>query len=187
MSDRRLRGILYRWRVRAGTPALVGALVLARPNWESLATGVILGLLGLCLRAWAAGHLRKEKELAVSGPYRFTRNPLYLGTILIAAGMASAARSWGAAALLAGYLAVFYPAIIWEERDRMRALFPKAYEAYERDVPLFLPVPGRTGAGSGARFDGTLFRKNKELRAVLGTVAFWGLLLLKMLFVRWPL
>ncbi len=186
MSDQKLRGILYRWRVRAGTPALVGALVLARSTWESLAAGMSLGLLGLCLRAWAAGHLRKEKELAVSGPYRFTRNPLYLGTILIAAGMTTAARSWGAAVLLAAYLAVFYPAIIWEERDRMRALFPKAYESFERAVPLFLPVPSRTGVGNGACFDGMLFRKNKEVRAILGTVAFWGLLVLKMLFVRWP-
>ena len=68
----------------------------------------------------------------------------------------------------------------------MRALFPEAYGPYERAVPLFLPVPGRTGGGNGARFDGKLFRKNKELRAVLGTVAFWGLMALKMLFVHWP-
>lgn len=186
MSDRKLRAILYHWRVRAGTPALVGALVFARPSWESLAAGAIVSLLGLGLRAWAAGHLRKEKELAVSGPYRFTRNPLYLGTLLIAAGMVAAARSWPAAALLAAYFAVFYPAIVWEERDRMKALFPEAYGSYERAVPLFLPIPGRTGAGNGARFEGRLFRKNKEGRAVLGTVAFWGLMVLKLLVIRWP-
>ena len=184
MSDRKLRGIIYRWRVRAGTPTIVGTLVFARPSWESLAAGVGVGILGLGLRAWAAGHLRKEKELAVSGPYRFTRNPLYLGTIIIAAGMAAATRSWGAAGLLAVYLAAFYPVIVWEERDRMRKLFPKAYESYERTVPLFLPVPGRTGEGNGARFSGKLFWKNRELRAVLGTIAFWGLLALKMLVVR---
>ncbi|HEX2694918.1 MAG TPA: methyltransferase [Acidobacteriota bacterium] len=186
MSDRKLRGILYRWRVRAGTPALVGAFVLARPSWESLIAGIGLSLFGLGLRAWAAGHLRKEKELAVSGPYRFTRNPLYLGTLLIGAGLVAAARSWPAAALLAAYFTVFYPVIVWEERARMRALFPETYGPYERAVPLFLPVPGRTGEVSGARFDGRLFRKNKELRAVLGTIAFWGLMVLKMLVVRWP-
>lgn len=186
MSDRKLRGVFYRWRVRAGTPAVIVALLLARPSWESFAAGIGLSLFGLGLRAWAAGHLRKEKELAVSGPYRLTRNPLYLGTLLIAAGLGAAARSWAAAALLAAYFAVFYPVIVWEERDRMRALFPEAYGPYERAVPLFLPVPGRTGGGNGARFDGKLFRKNKELRAVLGTVALWGLMALKMIFVHWP-
>jgi len=186
MPDRKLREILYRWRVRAGTPALVGAIVLARPSWESLLAGIGLSLLGLGLRAWAAGHLRKERVLAVSGPYRFTRNPLYLGTILIAAGMAAAARSWPAAGLMAAYFAVFYPVIIWEERDRMRALFTEAYGHWEKTVPLFLPIPGRTGEGTGARFDVALFRKNKEIRAVLGTVAFWGLMALKTFIIRWP-
>jgi hypothetical protein len=186
MPERKLRESLYRWRVRAGTPALIGIIVLARPSRESLIAGIGVGLFGLGLRAWAAGHLRKEKVLAVSGPYRFTRNPLYLGTFLIAGGMAAAAWSWPAAALTAAYFAVFYPVIVWVERARMRALFPEAYGSYERAVPLFLPVPGRTGEETGARFDAALFRKNKEVRAILGTVAFWGLLVLKMLVVRWP-
>ena len=186
MSDRKLRENIYRWRVRAGTPALIGAFILARPSWKSLVAGFGLSLLGLGLRAWAAGHLRKEKRLAVSGPYRFTRNPLYLGTLLLAAGMVAAARSWPAAAIMAAYFAVFYPVIVWEERDRMRALFPEAYGPYEKTVPLFLPVLGRRGVGTGARFDVALYRKNKEVRAVLGTVAFWGLMVLKMLVVRWP-
>ncbi len=186
MPDRKLRDIIYRWRVRAGTPALVVVLVLARPSRESLIAGLGMSLLGLGLRAWAAGHLRKEKVLAVSGPYRFTRNPLYLGTLLIAGGMAAAARSWPVAALLAAYFAVFYPVTVWEERDRMRALFPEAYKPYEKAVPLFLPVPGRRGERTGGRFDVALFRKNKEIRAVLGAVAFWGLTVLKMLVVRWP-
>ncbi len=186
MSDRTLRESLYRWRVRAGTPALVGALVFARPSLDSLIAGLGVGLLGLGLRAWAAGHLKKEKVLAVSGPYRFTRNPLYLGTLLIAAGAVVASRSWPVSALMAAYFAVFYPVIVREERDRMRALFPEAYGPYERAVPLFLPAPGRSGEGTGARFDLALFRKNKEIRAILGTVAFWGLMVLKMLVIRWP-
>ena len=186
MSDGTLRLNLYRWRVRAGTPALAGALVLARPAWSSLAAGFAISLLGLGLRAWASGHVRKEKALAVSGPYRFTRNPLYLGTIAIAAGIAVASRSPWAAVLLAAYFAVFYPVIIREERDRMRELFPEAYASWERAVPLLVPVPGRIGQGSGARFSGKLFRKNKELRAVLGTLALWGLMAVKILVVRWP-
>ncbi len=181
MSDLKLRESLYRWRVRAGTPALMGVFIFARPSLKSLAAGMALSLLGLGLRAWAAGHLRKERELAVSGPYRFTRNPLYLGTLIIAAGAAVAAWSWWAVALLGAYFVVFYPVIVWEERDRMRALFPEAYGPYEKAVPLFIPVPGRTGKGNGGRFDGRLFLKNKELRAVLGTAAFWALMALKLL------
>ena len=181
MSDRKLLESLYRWRVRAGTPTLIGVLIFARPSLQSLAAGVALSLLGLGLRAWAAGHLRKERELAVSGPYKFARNPLYLGTLIIAAGAAVAARSWWAVALLGAYFAVFYPVIVCEERDRMRALFPEIYGQYEKAVPLFIPVPGRTGQGNGGRFDGRLFLKNKELRAVLGTAAFWALMALKLL------
>lgn len=186
MSDRKLRERLYRWRVRAGTPALIGTLILARPSPKSLIAGIALSLVGLGLRAWAAGHLRKEKELAVSGPYRNTRNPLYLGTIIIAAGAAAAARSWWAAALLGAYFAIFYPVIVCEERDRMRALFPEVYGPYEKTVPLFFPVPGRTGKGNGGRFDVRLFLKNRELRAVLGTAAFWLLMALKLFVIRWP-
>jgi protein-S-isoprenylcysteine O-methyltransferase Ste14 len=181
MFDRKLRERLYRWRVRAGTPALIGVLIFARPSLQSLIAGMALSLFGLGSRAWAAGHLRKERELAVSGPYRFTRNPLYLGTIIIAAGAAIAARSWWAVALLGAYFAVFYPVIVWEERARMRELFPEAYGPYEKAVPLFIPVPGRTGKGNGGRFDDRLFLKNKELRAVLGTAAFWVLMALKLL------
>jgi protein-S-isoprenylcysteine O-methyltransferase Ste14 len=183
MPDRKLRQILYCWRVRAGTPALVGALILARPSPESLVAGFVLSLFGLGLRAWAAGHLRKERELAVSGPYRFTRNPLYLGTLIIAAGAAAAARSWWAVALLGAYFAVFYPVIVWEERDRMRTLFPEVYGPYEKAVPLFFPVPGRTGKGNGGRFGGRLFIKNRELRAVIGTAAFWVLMALKLILL----
>lgn len=186
MPERKLRESLYRWRVRAGTPALIGALVLARPSPGGLIAGLGAALVGLWMRAWAAGHLRKEKVLAVSGPYRFTRNPLYLGTLIVAGGLAAAARSWPAAALLAAYFAVFYPVIVREERDRMRALFPEAYASYARAVPFFLPVPGKKGARTGARFDIALYHKNKEFRAGLGTAVFWGLMVLKMLVVRWP-
>jgi protein-S-isoprenylcysteine O-methyltransferase Ste14 len=186
MSNGKLRAALYRWRVRAGTPALLGAIILARPSPRNLAVGIVISVLGLALRSWAAGHLRKEKELAVSGPYRYTRNPLYLGTMIVGAGLAVAARSWWVVALIGAYFAVFYPAIVREERDRMRALFPEAYKAYEKAVPLLVPIPGRTGPGNGARFDGALFLRNRELRAILATSAFWSLLVLKMLFVRWP-
>ena len=186
MSDPRLRRTLYRWRVRAGTPALIGALVFARPSWTSLAAGFGISLIGLALRTWASGYLRKEGDLAVSGPYRFTRNPLYLGTIVIAAGLALASRSLPTAVFLAGYFAVFYPVIIAEERDRMRALFPESYASWEREVPLLVPCPGRTGTGKGARFDAGLFRRNRELRALLGTLGLWALMAVKVLFIRWP-
>ena len=98
---------------------VLGVVIFARPAWKPLLAGFGLSLLGLGLRAWAAGHLRKEKILAVSGPYRRTRNPLYLGSLLIGVAMAVGSWSWEAAAILAAYFLVFYPVVINEERKRM--------------------------------------------------------------------
>jgi len=172
---------IYRWRVRSGTLSLIFVLLLARPSWTSLAWGGAVAVLGLLVRAWAAGHLRKEKELAVSGPYRYTRNPLYLGNFLIGLGIGVAARSWWVAGLLLLYFLVFYPTIIKRERERLARLFPSTYPSYRALVPLFLPrLTRRAAAGNGA-FRWPLFKQNKEYRAEAGTAALWLLLAVKIL------
>ncbi len=79
-------------------------------NW--MLCGVGIAICGLLLRGFAAGHLRKHQQLATSGPYAFTRNPLYLGSVLLAAGFSVASHSWISALLLAAYLAIFYPVVI---------------------------------------------------------------------------
>ena len=135
-----------------------------------------MSLLGLGLRAWAAGHLRKEKELAISGPYRRTRNPLYLGNMIIGAGIAVGAWSWGSLAVLIVYFFIFYPVVIREERDRMRRLFPEAYKSYEKHVPLFFMGFRKNGHSDATAFSWELYRKNKETRALIGTAVFWAVL-----------
>jgi len=174
---------IYRWRVRSGTFSILLVLLLARPSWTSLAWGGVVAVLGLIVRAWAAGHLRKEKELAVSGPYRYTRNPLYLGNLFIGLGIGLAARSWWVAGLLLLYFLIFYPAIIKRERDRLTRLFPSSYPGYRALVPLMLPRPTKRPAAAGGAFRWPLFRQNKEYRAEAGTAALWLLLAVKILLL----
>lgn len=182
MADRKLCKFIYRWRVRAGTLGTLGVIVLSRPSWTTLLAGFGLSLMGLGLRIWAAGHLRKEKVLAVSGPYRHTRNPLYLGNLLIGIAMSVGSWSWGPAAILAAYFLFFYPVVINEERKRMKALFPVDYEAYGKRVPLFFPSFRKSPAYQNSPFSWALYRKNKEQRALIGTVAFWIILIARMYF-----
>ena len=180
MADFKVAKFICRWRVRAGTLGVLGVIVFARPSWQSLLAGFGLSFLGLGLRAWAAGHLRKEKILAVSGPYRRTRNPLYFGSLLIGAAMAVGSWSWGSTAILAVYFLVFYPVVIDEERKRMKALFPADYETYGKRVPLFFPSFRNVPAHQSSPFSRALYRKNKEQRALIGTIIFWIVLIARM-------
>ena len=183
MPDSRLLKVIYRWRVRAGTIGVLAVLIFAHPAWKPMLAGMALSLVGLAVRAWASGHLRKEKTLAISGPYRYSRNPLYFGNMILGIGFALGSWSWIVAAILAAYFLVFYPVVIMEERRRMRALFPAAYGSYEKAVPLFFPAPGKNGMDKKIPFSPALYRKNKEIRAVLGTIFFWALLVAKRLIM----
>jgi len=182
MPDLKLTKFICRWRVRAGTLGVLGVIIFARPTWKPLLAGFGLSLLGLGLRTWAAGHLKKEKVLAVSGPYRRTRNPLYLGSLLIGVAMAVGAWSWGAAAILAAYFLVFYPVVIIEERKKMKSLFPVEYETYRKRVPLFFASFRKAPAYQSSPFSRALYRKNKEQRALIGTIVFWIVLIARMYF-----
>ncbi len=179
-----LREALNRVRVRSGSLLAIAVLVLARPTSASWVHGALAAAAGLLIRAWASGHLRKEKALAVSGPYRYSRNPLYLGNFVIGAGIVLTARSWWVLALFAAYFGIFYPLIITRERDRMRRLFPEEYEEYGRQVPLFLPSFLRRHRAAAGRFSWRLYRLNREYRALAGTVGFWALLAVKALLLN---
>ncbi len=179
MQSKSLRKTIYRWRVRSALFAFVAVLVLARPTWISIAAGASVGLLGLAVRGWAAGHIRKDKALAVTGPYRFTRNPLYLGSLILGLGLVCGARTWWGAGVFALYFVVFYVPVIAEERDRLRSLFPDAYPEYERRVPIFFPTLRRAAASEDRKWEAGLFRRNKEYRAWIGTAIVWGLYILR--------
>jgi protein-S-isoprenylcysteine O-methyltransferase Ste14 len=172
---------VYRWRVRACLLCLVLVVFLARPVLASLLAGIILCSLGLAIRAWAAGHLRKEKELAVSGPYSYTRNPLYLGNFVIGISVAVASCSWWILGLFLVYFLVFYPLVIKKEEEKMSALFPQEFKQYKEEIPLFFPSFKKPLFARKNKFSSKLYRKNREWRALVGALLFWLILAAKML------
>jgi len=157
--------IVARLRVPAGFLLVAAFAWFSRPAPSALALGLPVSVLGLVLRGWAAGCLAKNQQLAAGGPYAYTRNPLYLGTLLVAAGLAIASRSlWLAAVFAAVFLLVYLPVIQLEEQH-LRRLFP-AFRDYAASVPaLWFRFPGIPG-GSGFRW--SLYRKNQEYQAALG-------------------
>jgi protein-S-isoprenylcysteine O-methyltransferase Ste14 len=157
--------LVARLRVPGGFLLVAAFAWFSNPDARSLAFGLPVSLIGLALRAWAAGHLAKNQALATGGPYAYTRNPLYLGTLLVAAGLAIAARSAGLGVLFAlVFLGIYLPVIQLEEQH-LRALFPE-YAAYAARVPALLP--GRPDRGSPGSFQWALYRKNREYQAALG-------------------
>lgn len=157
-----------RLRVPAGFFMVLAFAILSHPTWQSLGIGLPVSLAGMALRAWAAGHLAKDQRLAQSGPYAFTRNPLYLGTLVTALGFATAGRSAVLAALF-GFLfaAVYLPAIELEEQHLSTILL--GYSAYAARVPLLLPGwPENRGYD---KFSMELYRKNREYQAIIAWLA----------------
>jgi protein-S-isoprenylcysteine O-methyltransferase Ste14 len=153
------------------------------PLPAAVACSLALVLPGLWLRGYAAGYVKKNRELTQTGPYAHTRNPLYLGSMLIAAGFALALLSWPVAILLAiGFAVVYIPVIVSEERF-LRAAFP-AFNAYSRRVPRLIPrlTPARILGGDSASggFSLMLYLHHREYNAAIGT----ALLYLSLLFLR---
>jgi protein-S-isoprenylcysteine O-methyltransferase Ste14 len=169
-----------KWRVRFGYLAGVAAFWFARPRPKWLLWGVCIAACGLVLRGYAAGYLRKHKQLAVSGPYAFTRNPLYLGSMLLAAGFSVASHSWVSTVLLAAYLAIFYPAVIRREQTELKGLYGAAFVEYSAQVPAFWPRLSPATA-STERFSWPLYRQNREYEAAIGLAVamaiLWALML----------
>lgn len=158
-----------RWRVRAGYPLALVYAWLADPAPAFLLAGAAIALCGVGVRGVAAGYLRKQEALATSGPYAYTRNPLYFGSALLAAGFLVAGRSVVAAVLVGVYFALFYAAVMRREEQELRARHGAAFEEYARRVPLFFPrltpsaVP-RPG------FSWALYIQNREYQTALGVL-----------------
>ena len=156
---------------------------LATPTWRSLAIGAILIVPGLLIRASASGYVRKNEALATSGPYAYTRNPLYLGSLLIGIGFAIAARSWWIGiALVVMFLAIYVPVIRGEERF-LREKFPE-FEEYSRRVPRMLPRITPATREAEGRFSFDLYWKHREYNAVLGAIGMSVVLVAKMMLMR---
>ena len=172
---------IQRWRVPLGFVCAAAFLFFARPTSTALLIGASVSILGLALRAWAAGHIRKNAELATSGPYAFTRNPLYLGSFLLGLGFTIASGRWLLGFLFAALFLGIYLPVMRVEASTMAQLFGSQYERYRQSVPLFFPrlTPFRESESAENRFDGSLYLRYREYRAALGLVVAWGLLLIK--------
>ena len=165
-----------RWRAPLGYPTAALCFWLARPTFLSIAIGSAVAALGLVVRAIAAGHLRKRQALANTGPYARTRNPLYLGSALIAAGFTLAARSWMAAALLAIYFVVFYAQVMRREESELRAQYGKTFDDYAASVPLFWPSLRVKPSANATQFSLAQYVRNREYNAAIGAALAIALL-----------
>jgi protein-S-isoprenylcysteine O-methyltransferase Ste14 len=166
-------------RVPAGFVLVVVFAWFSRPTRHSLALGLPFGLLGLALRAWAAGCLAKNRQLSTSGPYAYTRNPLYLGTLVVAAGLVIASRNPGLGALFAAVFIFIYLPVIQLEQQHLRNLFP-GYAEYAARVPALLPRLTPGPRKNSHPFQIRLYLTNKEYQAGAGLLA-------GMLFLLWRL
>ena len=176
---KRYADFVQRLRVACGFLLLAAFAWLAEPTRASIVSGLPFSIFGLWLRAWAAGHLAKDRQLAVTGPYAYMRNPLYAGTVMVAAGIVIASRSpWLAAIFVIVFSLVYLPAIELEEHH-LRGIFP-AYALYANQVHRFLPFvkwKGRTG-----EFSWTFYRRNEEYKALIGFLFASALLIWKCWF-----
>src|SRR5262249_46038222 len=154
---------------------------LARPTVYALAGGAVVAVAGIAVRGSTAGHLRKNLELTTSGPYAFTRHPLYLGSLLIAVGFLLAGRSSIAAPLGIAYFWLFYGSAISREERRLAGRFGGDFAAYADRVPRFRP---RLTWNPGGTFSWRLYWRNGQYQAALGVLAGIGLLWLKMQWHR---
>ena len=168
-----------RWRVRLSYPLAVVVLVFARPTPPTILYGAIVGGIGLFVRALAAGHLHKQEVLTVTGPYAYTRNPLYLGSAILTLGAAIATHSWISAAILCAYFALFYTFVMRREERELALQHGAAFAEYSRAVPLFLPrlTPAKLSNVSRGSFSFPQYKKNREYRAAIGFLLLFVVLL----------
>src|SRR5439155_20295801 len=133
--------LLQRLRVPLGFVFAIIFLVFAKPTVLSIAIGGGIAIIGVVIRAWSSGHIRKAKELAVSGPYAYTRNPLYVGSFILGVGFTISAGVWWLALVFAAlFIGIYWPVMRVEAED-MRRIFGKHFEGYEQNVPLFISRP----------------------------------------------
>src|SRR5262249_39565068 len=161
------RKLLQRIRVTSGYVFAAIFIIFCRPTAELLAIGVGIAIIGLAIRAWACGHLRKQAELDTSGPYAYTRNPLYVGSFLITVGFAVASGVWWLGLLsIAFFLGIYLPVMNVEKRE-LEEVLGDEYRDYEAGVPVFFPRVTPWKKKSDRKFDFQLYLKNGEYSAAI--------------------
>ena len=177
---------MQRWRVPLGFACAALFFVFAHPQAMTLIVGAAIAVPGLALRAWASGHLRKNNALATTGPYAYTRNPLYLGSFLMGVGFTIATGRWFLGIAFAALFLGIYVPVMRVESATLRKLFGESYQSYAEAVPLFMPrVSGyRQDGEAETRFDPALYRRYREYRAAIGLVLAWALLAVRAYYLR---
>jgi protein-S-isoprenylcysteine O-methyltransferase Ste14 len=168
--------VARRIRVPAGFLFAGFYLWRARPSATSLAWSLLLVVPGLLLRAYASGYVKKNAELTVTGPYAYTRNPLYLGSMLMAFGFALASRSLWITLLLALLFIIIYAPTIYSEEQFLRSTFP-AFDIYAQRVPRLLPRLTSARMEGDGSFSGNLYCQHREYNSALGVCAVYAVLL----------
>jgi protein-S-isoprenylcysteine O-methyltransferase Ste14 len=175
---------MQRWRVPLGFACAALFFIFARPSIWTLVVGAVVALPGLALRAWASGHLKKNEALATTGPYAYTRNPLYLGSFLIGLGFTIATGRVLLSLLFVVMILGIYLPVMRVEAETLSQLFGKKYARYAAEVPLLLPrlspyrTPGET------KFDRALYFRYREHRASVGALIAWALLALEAVYFK---
>lgn len=172
--------IARRIRVPLGFVFTVFFLWISRPTWASILVGTVVTIPGILLRTLASGHVKKNEELTTSGPYAYTRNPLYLGSLIMAMGFAVAARSlWVVLLMILMFLVIYLP-VIHAEEGFLRQTFP-AFREYAQNVPRLLPRVTAFGKTAGT-FSAPLYWQHREYNAMLGTAALMAALVAKLMW-----
>lgn len=173
--------IARRIRVPLGFAFAAVYIWLAKPTAVSLVLGTAVAVPGLLVRALASGHVQKNEQLTTTGPYAYTRNPLYLGSVILAAGFAIAARSWWIAGGMLMILLAIYLPVIFAEEAFLRQRFAE-FADYAKEVPRLFPrlTPGRKQPGE---FSWPLYRRHREYNAIIGAIAMIAVLIAKLLWI----
>jgi protein-S-isoprenylcysteine O-methyltransferase Ste14 len=179
---------LRKLRLRAVWLLIIPFYVYASPSAILLAWGAGLSTVGLALRAWAAGSIQKDRELATSGPYAHTRNPLYLGSFFLGAGVTVAGGQWVFGVAFLVFFVLVYRATALREVTELEARFGERYRAYRAQVPSVLPrvtsYEGESSDSAAVTFSRARYIRNREWEAALGAAAAFSLLALKL--ELWP-
>jgi protein-S-isoprenylcysteine O-methyltransferase Ste14 len=172
--------IARRIRVPLGFVFAVVYFWLAKPTWSFIAIGAAIAAVGVAIRAAAAGHVKKNRELTTTGPYAYTRNPLYLGSMIIAIGFGIASRNWWVAvAIVVLFLAIYLP-VIRSEEEFLRSEFA-GFDEYCAQVPRLIPRVRAAGAAKGS-FSKELYLRHREYNAMIGALAMIAALALKLIY-----
>jgi protein-S-isoprenylcysteine O-methyltransferase Ste14 len=172
--------VARRIRVPLGFAFAIVYVWLVRPTPLSILAGALIVLPGIALRALASGHVKKNEELTTTGPYAYVRNPLYLGSLIMALGFTVAARSpWILLIMVAMFVAIYLP-VIRAEETYLRQVFT-SFDDYAQNVPRLLP---RLRAyHRGGSFSSELYWQHREYNAILGSAAIIAVLIVKLMLV----